>query len=424
MTINGQSQSRTIIDAQGADRIFVIPGSVSVTLQNMTIKNGQAFSNGGWFIVSGNGQDAGAIYNVGSLQINHCTLSGNSAGDGEYSTLSIGGIGGSGGAIFNSGTLTINNSIFTNNRAGDGGGSGWLVGGNGGSGGAIYNTGTLYITNSIMKSNRAGYGGHGWISGGIDGQGGVIYSTGLLHITSSMIENNTAGDYRCGGVATDGGTAEVHFNVIVDNTNGEVAAYSGTVNATLNYWGTYDKPGGVGTYVNVDPWLLFIIPYLNDEIDYGDNLWFMASLTFDSNGVIHDPANGHVMDGLQIGLETLWGNVAPSINTTLNGVVGGTYLAIGNSPVPQTTVIYAILNDYPMAFAYSVPIRIIMPPNVIYNNINNSSSQNVNTPIISAESKINTLSRTIRMQETGLPVNYLILAILTLFGGLFLPKRK
>ncbi len=418
MTIIGQSQSGTVINAQGADRMFIIPGGVSVTLQNMTLKNGKVSSSGGWVIIPGTGDDGGSIYNAGTLQINGCTFSGNSAGDGDYSTLAIGGIGGNGGAIYNSGILQISNSIFTNNRAGDGGGSGWFIGGIGGNGGAIYNAGTLYITNSIIYNNRAGYWGHGWVSDGLDGSAGAILNAGTLQIIGSIIRDNYAGSNHIGGIENKG-NAEIHFNWITGN-NFNLASTNSLVNATLNFWGTNSAPLGVGTNVNVNPWLVFSFTANPSIVSYLGTSQISANFLYDSNGVYHDPASGHIPDGIRIVYGLNWGtmDIIPDSSTTLNGKVKAIYHADWIEPIPQTATVYATLYEtiggVDISITISLPISILTSTDI---SENNHSSQN-------SVSKVNAASKTIPLQKTGLPLAGILLAILAVFSGLVMPKRK
>jgi hypothetical protein len=42
----------------------------------------------------------------------------------------------------------------------------------------------------------------------------------------------------------------------------------------------------------------------------------------------------------------------------------------------------------------------------------------------SAQSQVKAAGKTIGMQKTGLPINYLILAVLLVISGLLVPKRK
>ena len=92
MTINGESQTDTIINGTGTNWIFHINPGIYVTINNLTLTN-TTTNNGG------------AIYNDGgTLTVNNSTFTSNTA---NYS----------GGAIYNYGTLTVNNSTFTSNTA-------------------------------------------------------------------------------------------------------------------------------------------------------------------------------------------------------------------------------------------------------------------------------------------------------------------
>lgn len=93
LTIIGQDQSNTIIDAQGQGRIFYISSGVTLTLQDITLTGGYVNDNGG------------AIYNSGTLNVKDSTFSGNTAT-------------GNGGAIFNYlGNLNLDGCNFINNHA-------------------------------------------------------------------------------------------------------------------------------------------------------------------------------------------------------------------------------------------------------------------------------------------------------------------
>ncbi|MGZ7047215.1 MAG: hypothetical protein ACXVHP_02920, partial [Methanobacterium sp.] len=93
ITIIGQSELGTIIDAQFLAKIFTILPGVTVTLQDLTITN--ANSTGG------------AIDNLGNLIIKNVNFINNT--------------GTAGGAINNTGNLTIIRSSFINNTATYGG---------------------------------------------------------------------------------------------------------------------------------------------------------------------------------------------------------------------------------------------------------------------------------------------------------------
>ncbi|MDO5851634.1 MAG: hypothetical protein Q4Q23_04025 [Methanobacteriaceae archaeon] len=240
ITINGDGYT---IDGTNNGRIFSINSKGKLTLNNITLTNGQTAADGG------------AIYNGGTLTINNCTLTHNTV---------TGKSGGYGGAIYNGGTLTINNCTLTHNNATASEQISY------GGGGAIYNGGTLTITNSILTHNNAtgAYCHGGAISNngggtititnstltyntatGLDfGWGGAIYNYGgTINITNSTLTNNTATGQRNGeGGAiynTDNGVLCVVGSVFLNNTaNMGSAVYKlgGSVVVDGNWWGSND----------------------------------------------------------------------------------------------------------------------------------------------------------------------------------------
>ncbi len=214
ITIAGQSELNTVIDAGGNGYIFSIKEGCTVILKNLTLKNGKS-DNGGAINNQGNltiescslnnnhvDIDSnvgygGAIYNSGSLNITECEIYSNHAANGDSSHHD----GRDGGAIYNTGTLIIANSNINKNHAGNGNspGTGTDIG-RGGNGGSIFNTntGNLTITNCSFSNNTAGTGGdatpHKDANAKDGGSGGGIYSNGNLTITICTFTENSAGD--------------------------------------------------------------------------------------------------------------------------------------------------------------------------------------------------------------------------------------
>jgi CSLREA domain-containing protein len=238
LTLIGAGAESTLIDGnrtltgQG-DRVFAIHSPAVVQLTGLTVQNG----------IKGTG---GGIYNDGSLTLQRCTLSGNSAaaGGGIYNsgsltlqscTLSGNSSSGRGGGIFNNGgPLTLENCTlsgnFTGSGAADNGGGGiynngslalqsCTLSGNSAdlrSGGGIYNDGTATLTNCTLSGNLADYyRGGGIYNGGTltlenctlsgnsaDTGGGGIYNNGTVTLTNSTLSGNSAG--HGGGIYNDG----------------------------------------------------------------------------------------------------------------------------------------------------------------------------------------------------------------------------
>jgi hypothetical protein len=176
---NGDTIGRT---SNTAFRFFDVGSGASLTLLNLTLKNGQATTGG-------------AALNYGTLTVSGCTLSANSAFAAGFGQ-------GSGGGIANYGTLTVNCSTLTGNSASS-------QFGDAGQGGGIFNDGKATVQNSTLDHNTAQSTG-----GGIDdvlsatltitgstlsknsaSAGGGIYdnSSNLLTISNSVVCNNSAG---------------------------------------------------------------------------------------------------------------------------------------------------------------------------------------------------------------------------------------
>ena len=216
LTITGPAGGITI-SGNNAVRVFFIEETATVTLEGLSIING-----------NGENYSGGGILNTGTLTITNSTISGNSAP--EYgggienfdgvltitnSTIS-GNSSGAGGGIFNYGSLRISTSTFSGNSAD--------------AGGAIYTAGTASISTSTFSGNYAQQGG------GIDNddilsiststfsgnsardRGGGIDNEGTLTLTDSTVANNSIpGDGRGGGIANRGGTLTIVNSTISGN---------------------------------------------------------------------------------------------------------------------------------------------------------------------------------------------------------------
>ncbi|WP_340691132.1 right-handed parallel beta-helix repeat-containing protein, partial [Hydrogenobacter thermophilus] len=259
--------------AVGEFRIFHVLSGGSLTLKDLTVRNGCAdgilppYASGGGILNYGTltiegiailnnfATDGGGIYNYGMVTIQNSTISDNNAdpffgsGGGIYnnssSTLNIQSSNISnntsryGGGVYNdsNSTVTIQSSTISSNSAGNNGGgilnyygtvtiTNSTISGNNAnlsSGGGIYNnSGTLTITNSTISGNSA------------DGDGGGIDNSGTLTITNSTISDNTAGH---GGGIANGGTLDITNSTISNNSagfdGGGIENWTGTVNASF-----------------------------------------------------------------------------------------------------------------------------------------------------------------------------------------------
>ena len=304
LTIIGENQDNTIIDSQNKGNIFNIASGVTLTLENLTFTNNTAYG------------DSGTILNDGTVNITNSTFTSNTAE--------------SGGAILNDGTLNITNSTFTSNTAGHGG----AIYNNGGTvnitnstftsntaiyyGGAIYNHGTSNITNSTFTSNTAaGY------------HGGAIFNYGTLNITNSTFTSNTA---ALGGAIYNVGVATINFNWIIDNTGAQIYNDEvGTIDATLNWWGT-NNPNISGSDIvgtsNYNPWIVLTIDANPKTINTGGTSQVTADLTHNSNNQ-DTSSQGYVPDGIPVQFLATLGNI-DSTGTIVNGRATATFKAGNN----------------------------------------------------------------------------------------------
>jgi hypothetical protein len=186
ITINGNG---AIIERAGATnfRIFHIAAGGDLTLNDVTIRNGDAGAG-----------DGGGIYNGGTLTLDSSTVSGNTADIG--------------GGIASWGTLTVTNSTISGNTAGL-------------AGGGIASWGTLTVTNSTISGNTVV---------GIPSYGGGIYSGGPAALTNVTISGNSS-DNRAGGVEVNNSSTATMLNVTVaDNTGAIGGGIRVFTNSTLN----------------------------------------------------------------------------------------------------------------------------------------------------------------------------------------------
>jgi uncharacterized repeat protein (TIGR01451 family) len=259
MTITGENQTGTIINGTGTNWIFNITSGTNVTLCNLTLTNGFTSDYGG------------AILNRGNLNAKDCTFTDNTASNTNWGSY------GWGGAICNrEGSSTITGCTFKNNSANTGGA----------------------LSNSLMSS-------------------GTITST----VTDCTFIGNSA--LMWGGAIENWKSASglssdltANYNRFYKNLAPEGSAiynYAGTVNATLNWWGSNTDPATinnliVGT-VESNPWLVLGINANPTSIYNGQTSTVTANLLHDS-GILtdpnhpenyyHDPQYGHVPDGIPV----------------------------------------------------------------------------------------------------------------------------
>ena len=308
MKIVGQSKTGTVINGTDSAWIFYIQSGATVTIENLTLANGNA-------------DNGGAVYNDGSLTVNNSIFTGNYVDSIDYSDDPVTGFG---GAIYNNGVLIVDNSNFTSNVASYGGG-------------AIHNNGDLTVTGSNFDDNyviQTGYGG------------GAISNMGILTVTGSTFTDNNA--YACGGAI-----------------------------------------------------------YSDDALTVTDS-YYMGNQAYAAGGAIYN-------------FGTLAVTGSSFTDNAAYGVGDPVYIPIAGG---------AIYNDYGGIYTLDSCQFAGNSPQDIYNNTDPYSGTDYGSgimdPLENSDATVKAASKTtksIGLQKTGLPFNYLILAILMVIGSL-VPRRK
>lgn len=247
MTIQGAGRDLTIIDGNQVDRVFHIKGKVTVSILDLTIRNGKTKDGGVSPSPGPGGCGGGILIRFADVTIENSSITNNETGKGgvdkmEREDIYEGSLdGGYGGGIYNKeGSVSVKDSDISHNRTGRGGSWYGSYGASGGDGGGIYNCKGSVITLekcTICKNQTGDYGPGGWEDGN-GGCGGGICNSGELTVTACTIKDNTCGD---GGFEGGGGwgggiennypaSAEISMSLIDGNVTGD----------------SQDMPGGSG----------------------------------------------------------------------------------------------------------------------------------------------------------------------------------
>jgi hypothetical protein len=187
---NGDAIERGTGRSTPAFRLLAVANLGSLTLNHLTLSQGLAAASGG------------AIFNLGTLTLDGVTVQNCTAQAAGPSGVA------SGGGIYSDGVVSIANSTIRNNQALGGNGTdvaNGLGGGAAAHGGGMY-VGTATVTNTTFSSNlaRGGDGASGFIVKGKEGTfiygggwggdatGGAIYSRGAIELRGAVITQNTA----------------------------------------------------------------------------------------------------------------------------------------------------------------------------------------------------------------------------------------
>jgi PGF-pre-PGF domain-containing protein len=255
----------------------------------------------------------GAIYNSGTItSISTTSFSGCSADQG--------------GAIDNVGTITVTSSTFTGCSAHYSGG------GLSGSGGAIYNEGTITsITTSSFTSCTAIY-------------GGAIYNNGgtITSITTSSFTDCAANGFG-NAIYNAGPITSLTFSTFNGcSANGRYAIYnSGTITAPDNWWGT--NTPDFSNLIHGAPapasWLVLGTSATPSSITSAQTSLINVNLTWDSNGIYHNPASGHVPDGIAVSFSSTSGTLAPVSGSMASGANATLFTPAGSGTSTITSTV-------------------------------------------------------------------------------------
>ena len=224
VALQGVGRERTVVSAEGIDRVLDVLVDASVTIADLAITGGAApdgAPGAAGTNPGGAGEHGGGIRSAGKLELTDSAVRGNRAGHGGpggNGDITFpggpGGFGGEGGGIYSSDILSLIRTRVADNRAGAGGrGGSGFVGANadrpGGAGGGIAAFGPTTVTDSVFEGNRAGAGGDGGAGIGVvlgghgadGGRGGGIIVGASSSITGSTIAGNSSG---AGGRGGDG----------------------------------------------------------------------------------------------------------------------------------------------------------------------------------------------------------------------------
>lgn len=155
LTLNGAKAATTIVDGSQTANVFTVGAGISLTLSNLTIKNGVGYSGGG------------GVNNAGTLTVNKSNF---------YTNTAL-----SGGAILNTGTAVFSHTNFSGNSP--------YFSGHSASCGAIDNRSTMTITTSTFYSN---YANNNYTSGGALCNGATLTITDTTFYSNSSEGNNGA----------------------------------------------------------------------------------------------------------------------------------------------------------------------------------------------------------------------------------------
>jgi predicted outer membrane repeat protein len=319
------------------------------------------------------GMGGAVVYGNGSLNISNSDFINNTAYSGGAITCSY---------MDTTHYLTVKDCSFTNNSAEKYGGAiltdylnvsnSYFVNNS-----AMYDGGCIIATNSTSVTNCS------FINNSAGNYGGAICSRNDLNIQNSfLILNSTfiSNNANYGG-AIYSSNAEIHFNRFTDNSamyGNDMYTTSSSMNANYNWWGSNAGPNGRVYGLTINKWLVLNINADPSIIRSSQTSNISVDLLHD-NGILsdpahpelyyHDPANGHVPNGVLVYFITSLGTLESPLMMN-NGIVLST-LNIG-SLVNGIITVSAIVDDQTV----QTPVNIdkIIPTIISVDPLNNGST--------------------------------------------------
>lgn len=250
----------------------------------------------------------------------------------------------------------------------------------------------------------------------------ALYGTSSNQIIGNNIavtHLDTGSEY---GILFNNAGNSAHFNRII----APIAIYDQSTgngfDARYNWYGTNANPVSKisGQNIIYNPWLIMTISASPSTIYTGGNsnvyIDFTHDSTYDPNNPsasYHNPSLGHFPDNIGVIVNSAGGEVGSFSTTayTRNGVATALFRATQG---PGTGMAAGSLDNQD---SLSVNINVLAA-----GNLDNQDSLSINSNLLQAPA-VNAANNTIRMQETGMPIAGLILALLMVFSGLIALKK-
>jgi CSLREA domain-containing protein len=314
ITINGAGEAATILQSSatfnnGSDRVLEVLFGASLTLTNVTVRHGRAYTPSGFAA-------GGGINNAGTLSLDSVTVRDNSAITMSGSSI--------GGGIFNQGaSLTLNNTTVTGNGV-----TGAFVGGfGGGVGSSTSAPATIVITNSSITGNFLQ-------AVASVGSGGGIYVGGNFNLTAtgSHFDSNSAladQESEGGGARLVSVVGPSVFSITNCTFNGNVArsTNNAAVGGGLHLYTSSDTLNGTLDRVSING-----NRAMGDVLSRGGGLYVnpvdaTINLEVTNSSISHNTNDGNLGGGVEISNRnspTVTTSTVGFTNTTISGNSAGT----------------------------------------------------------------------------------------------------